>query len=147
MTTNTRKAAIERERIAHHRALETLRSPDCELSGLQLWRKLRRLEQLAHACTEAYCNGERIQIRWPIGPKDRELNLREFDFRDSDCWDQCCECVRDCVRQIFGQIPDGFYVNGDARGSALKLDPDKVTIPQGMHRDLGGNGILAAEIS
>lgn len=40
MKTKTDKAILQRARMAHHRALETLRSPDCALSGLQIWRKL-----------------------------------------------------------------------------------------------------------
>lgn len=135
------KAATEQYRIAHHRALETLRHPSCELSGVQLWRKCSRLERLSHAGATAYCNGETIQVSWPL------FGLREYNFsRDEDAWEQFAEVATDCIRNIFGCVPAGFFVNGDARGYALKLDPQKVTIPEGMSTDWGGNGILAAEI-
>lgn len=142
------QAATEKFRVQHHRALETLRADSCQLSGLQIWRKLCRLETLAHACATAYCNGDTIQIRWPIGPRDRELLLREYNFRsDENAWESVKENVRDCIRAIFGHIPKGLLINGDARGYTLKLDPDETTIPDGMHTDWGRNGILAAQIN
>lgn len=141
MTTKTSKEVLQRERTAHHRALEALRSPDCALSGIQLWRKLCEIERLAHAGAEAYCNGERLQIRWPL------FGLREYDFRSNEhAWEQFANVATDCVRGVFGCVPAGFFVNGDARGYALKLDPDQTTIPSGMHTDWGRNGILAARI-
>ena len=48
---------IQRARLAHHAALETLRAPDCPHNGLTLWRKLRHIEALAHKAAEAACNG------------------------------------------------------------------------------------------
>lgn len=129
-------------RTAHHRALETLRAPSCQLSGLQLWRKLVNLERLCHAGATAYCNGENIRLVWPLfGPRD-------YDFRTDGyrAWEQLSSVARDCVRNVFGHIPQGFFLNGDARGHTLKLDPDKVAIPQGMQTDWGRNGILAAQI-
>ena len=143
---NTRRAemreATERFRAQHHRSLETLRAESCTLSGLQLWRKLVQLEKLAHAGATASCNGENIRIFWPLfGPRD-------YDFQsDENAWENLCKVAVDCVRNVFGRVPDGFFVNGDARGYALKLDPDKTTIPAGMHTDWGRNGILAAEIN
>lgn len=140
-TTKTPKEVLEREHTAHHRALETLRAPTCSKSGIQLWRKLVELERLAHAGATASCNGERILLSWPL------FGVREYDFsRDENAWDDLCSVAADCARNIFGHVPAGFFVNGDARGYALKLDPDKVTIPQGMHTDWGRNGILAARI-
>jgi hypothetical protein len=141
MKTKTDKAILQRARIAHHRALETLRAPECSLSGIQIWRKLCEIERLAHAGAEAYCNGENIRLVWPLfGPRD-------YDFRtDENAWDSLTSVAKDCVRRVLGCVPSGFFVNGDARGYALKLDPDSATIPQGMHTDWGRNGILAARI-
>ncbi len=141
MKTAERKALIERDRIAHHRALETLRAPTCSKSGIQLWRKLVELERLAHAGATACCNGENIRLVWPLfGPRD-------YDFAgSSEPWEALASVAKDCVRNIFGRVPDGFFVNGDARGYALKLDPDTCTVPAGMHTDWGSNGILAARI-
>jgi hypothetical protein len=141
-TTNDKKALLAERRARHHRALETLRAPSCELSGLQIWRKLSQIESIAHNCTEAACNGERVRVTWPV------TGLVEYDFRNNPEDIEHVESrVRDCVRSIFGQVPDGFFLNQDARGSALKLDSDKVTIPDGMQTDWGSDGILAAEIT
>lgn len=137
----TSKEVLTRYRIAHHRALETLRAPECDKSGIQLWRKLVEVERMAHAGATAYCNGERIRLSWPL------FGVREYDFHaDENAWENLCSVATDCVRNIFGHVPPGFFVNGDARGYALKLDPDSTAIPQGMHADMGGNGILAARI-
>ena len=137
----SQKEIVNRERIAHHRALETLRAPSCSLSGSQLWRKICEIERLAHAGAEASCNGENIRIVWPLfGPRD-------YDFRsDENAWNALAQVAKDCVRNVFGCVPQGFFVNGDARGYALKLDPDSVEIPQGMATDWGRNGLLAARI-
>jgi hypothetical protein len=126
MTTATEKIErqqwIDRRRANHHRALESLATNG--QSGLQLWRKLRRIEKRAHSFATAYCNGDIDSAEW-------ELFTEEFT---------------QSVAEVFGQLPQGFFVNGDARGYALKLDNEKVTIPQGMDTDWGGYGILAAEI-
>lgn len=141
MTTAERKALITRDRIAHHRALELLRHDSCHKSGVQLWRDLCKIERLAHAGATAYCNGETIRLSWPL------FGVREYDFcRDENAWDALVSVTNDCIRNILGHVPGGLTINGDARGYALKLDPDKVTIPHGMHTDMGGYGILAARI-
>lgn len=141
MKTIADKELLQRERVAHHRALETLRADTCTKSGIQLWRKLCEIERLAHAGATACCNGENIRLSWPL------FGLRDYDFRsDEKAWDNLCEVATDCVRNIFRCVPDGFFVNGDARGYALKIDPDTALIPAGMHKDWGGNGILAARI-
>ena len=49
------------------------------------------------------------------------------------------------VREILGRIPRGFFVNGDPRGYALKIDNEKTTIPAGIQTDWGGYGCLAPE--
>jgi len=136
----TDKERLNRRRTAHHRALETLRADSCELSGVQIWRKVKEVERIAHACALAFCNGERLQVTWPL------FGLTEYNFRDSDHWPYVESRARDCLRNILGHVPAGFFVNADARGHALKLDGESVTIPEGMYTDLGGDGILAAII-
>jgi len=128
-------------RAAHHRALETLRAPSCRLSGLQLWRRLRQLESTAHRAATAFCNGERISLAWGRGAPE------EYDFRgDPEAWPRVAARVRAGLQAAFGRIPHGAVVNADARGCALKLDPDATAIPAGMRTDWGGYGLLAAEI-
>ena len=51
----TKQDHIAARRKAHHTALETLANlPAGE--GVKLWRKLRKVETLAHSAHEHYCN-------------------------------------------------------------------------------------------
>lgn len=94
------------------------------MQGRNLWRRLRRLEAMAHRAAEQYCNGE--------------IELAAMDAM--------VEGVTRAVGNVLGQVPRGFFVNRDPRGYALKLDPDFMVIPEGMQKDWGGYGLLAAEI-
>jgi len=119
-----RKEHVIKWRENHHKALETLRGPDCNLTGLQLWRKLRTIERVTNDAATKYCNGE--------------IDSLNFDAAKKRTIEQ--------VNILFGHKVPGFFVNSDPRGYALKLDNEKTNIPEGMHRDMGGYGILAAEI-
>jgi len=123
MKTTDKKEWIAARRRGHHAALETLRAPGVTTPGLVLWRKLAAVERRAYAYSLALCC-------------DAE-NPPPEDWRDQ---------IAAEVASIFGHVPPGLRVNGDARGHALKLDCDHATVPDGMERDWGGNGILAAEI-
>ena len=133
---------ITRARTNHLRALETLRAPSCKLSGLQLWRKLVKLEREVHDATTAQCNGTRYGSQ-PFRP-DWNADGEESEITP---WRNYLVGVNLRVSAIFGHVPVGFFVNGDARGMACKLDSEKVTIPEGMQTDWGGNGLLAAIIN
>ena len=116
------KPHIQAARAAHHQALETL-APG--RAGLATWRKLARIERDASAVSVAYCNGEVT----------------------GDQWEAAKEKARAGVAAVFGgTLPPGFYLNSDLRGCALKLDLPADKLPQGMHRDMGGYGILAPVI-
>lgn len=121
-----RAAWIQRRRVNHHKALESLAyQVGCETQGLTLWRQLRRVETQTNYNATRYCNGE----------------------IDTDQWEHLKDQYRNRLSKIFGgRIPEGVFINSDPRGYALKLDNEKVTIPQGMETDWGGYGILAAEI-
>lgn len=121
-----RAAWAQRRRINHHKALETLAyQVGCETPGLALWRQLRRIETWFTVYSERYCNGD----------------------IDTDGFEQVKNQARNRLSRVFGgRIPDGVFLNSDPRGYALKLDNEKVQIPQGMDTDWGGYGILAAEI-
>lgn len=121
MTTETN---VERWRKAHHDALWRLAGRPARKTGLQLWRALRRIERQATQATTAYCNGE----------------------ISSETCDEACEAARLAVERVMGRVPAGFFVNRDPRGCALKIDNEVVEIPDGLHRDLGGYGCLAATI-
>lgn len=137
----TDKERLNRRRTAHHRALETLRAESCTLSGMQIWRRLKGVERAAHACALAFCNGESVTVSWP------HMGIAHTSFADESAWEICVVSrAHDCVRNILGHVPEGFFVNADARGHALKLDGEAVEIPEGMDVDWGGDGILAATI-
>jgi len=120
---STRTELTQRRRKAHHAALKELSG----LDGLTLWRKLRRIEtELFRAC-ENYSNGT--------------------NGVDLPAWEEAKRVGRNRLINAFGgTIPQGVFINSDPRGHMLKLDCDVRSIPDGMERDMGGNGILAAEI-
>jgi hypothetical protein len=126
-----RLAQLNAARARHHNALEALAAGHpCD--GLKAWRALRRLERTARAHSTAYCNGDRIGA---------------YNYRADGCEAferfKRAEVIPTLVR-IFGHVPPGFYLNGDARGCALKIHAEHV--PAGMVTDWGRDGILAAEI-
>lgn len=117
---------IQRRRLAHHKALEVLAAQvGCKTPGLTLWRSLRRLEAKLHRACESYSS-------------DSDYGLER--------WEADKAAGHDELIRIFGMTPKGVYINGDPRGHSLKLDSEQVTIPEGMQRDWGNDGILAAEI-
>lgn len=120
-----RAAWVQRRRMNHHKALETLAyQVNCTTPGLALWRQLRRIETWFTVHSTRYCNGT--------------LDSEEFEKIKQQAYNR--------ISKVFGSIPDGVFLNSDPRGYALKLDNEKVSIPQGMETDWGGYGILAAEI-
>ncbi len=126
------------ERKQHHAALEALArdvNPDNTANGLQLWRRLARIERVANAAACHYCNG-----------KTCRHNGEEFHFEsDENAWDRFHEVIEGEVAKVFGgQCPPGFFVNGDARGYALKLQPGSTR--HALHCDWGGYQILAPTI-
>lgn len=134
-------------RARHHAALASLTANPFQ-SGLAIWRKLRRVECLASAGAVAYCNGEIFAAS--NGSKAGGI-YRHYDFQREGCeaWEAFVtrEIIPAVARAFGGRIPDGFCVNGDPRGYALKIDKDQGgIIPAGMETDWGGCGILAPEI-
>ncbi len=128
--TNDREL-LARRRTAHHAALGSLIGADAA-AGLKLWRKLRRIETRLYALCVHYSNGT--------------------GGIDTAAWENAKDTAKRELIALFGEpLPAGLFINGDPRGHMLKLDCGSagspgVTIPPGMERDWGGNGILAAEI-
>jgi hypothetical protein len=82
---------------------------------------LRELEDMAHRGAEDYCN------------------VPNFD------WETLEAEVREGVAELFGGAePAGFFVNGDPRGYALKLQSGTGSLSQ---RDWGDFEILAPDFS
>jgi hypothetical protein len=137
---------IQSARARHHAALVTLYTGKGPApSGLSLWRKLRRLESEAHDSATAQCNGAAYGTQ-PFRP-DHLPDGSEGTEENPTPWETYAGTVRARVAKIFGKVPPGFRFNLDARGYALKIDPDKGPVPEGMQTDWGGNGLLAASIN
>ena len=72
-------------------------------------------------------------------------------YREENEWEKFKDEIREKVAAIFGgQLPPGFYVNGDPRGYALKLDSgsgEKTATSFALEEDWGRNQILAPEIA
>ena len=129
---------ITNERNRHNAALLALANelnPGNKLSGLQIWRKLRRLEVMASNAATAQCNGQAYGGQ---------------PYRNEDQWKQFKAAVSAKVSAIFGgKLPPAFFVNGDPRGYALKLDSgdgQNAATAFELHQDWGRNQILAPDI-
>lgn len=148
LTATDRKKYIQRDREAHHAALLALAnslSPTNQ-TGLAIWRKLKRIEDVAHAGATAYCNGEVY-----FDHQDEVLSMARYDFsRDQNAWETFSAKIESRVAKVLGGTPPCFHVNADARGYALKLASndggDTVATPFALHRDWGDNQILAPMI-
>lgn len=95
---------------------------------------IKRLENEANRIQTADCNGE----------------LTEVEASDADMR------ISNRVATLFGgQLPKGFFINGDPRGYALKLNPEAWRVSDDAHEnyeaqpikytDWGGYMILAPE--
>jgi hypothetical protein len=118
------KANNSRAYVAHCDALETLAADPGTAHGPDRYARLHRVEARHARAAVALCNGE--------------ISQAEYDAR--------AERNVAAVARILGCAPAGLSLNGDPRGYALKLDPERgAKIPAGLQRDWGGNGILAPE--
>lgn len=94
----------------------------------KLAKKIHSLELKAHKLATDYCNGE--------------------NGVDSENWESLSDAILAKVDKVLNftsqEIP--VFVNGDARGYALKINDDYVR-DNGIeiHKDWGGYGILAPE--
>jgi len=110
------------ERLARYLGTAT---PDGKKISVALW----KAEKMASDASAKYCNGD----------------------MEHDQWEREKDKARDTVRAMLGKLPPGFFVNGDPRGYALKIDNDD---PAGralieavkLHTDMGGYGIFSPEI-
>lgn len=109
---------------------------------------LFKLEREAHRGATAHCNGETFTYH-----STTSRHMGPFLFgRDENAWGLFQDRINGEIRTIFGKLPPGSFVNGDARGYSLKIDPEnsagKALIESaGMHTDWGGNGILSPTIN
>lgn len=124
--------------------------------GKKISTALVQLEYIAHRGATAYCNGEDFTCFL------RGAGNVAFKFNsDETAWHEFTQCVKARVLTVFDSrsLP-GFFVNGDARGYALKIDTDAAkkllgkdaitrwdALYNSLHRDWGGYVILSPEYS
>jgi hypothetical protein len=99
-----------------------------DMDADKLARKIHSLELKAHKLATDYCNGE--------------------NGVDSENWEDLSDAILAKVDKVLNFKRQGIpvFVNGDARGYALKINDDYVR-DNGIeiHKDWGGYGILAPE--
>ena len=98
------------------------------LDNIKLAKKLHRLEVKAHKLAEDYCNG--------------------VNGVTTDNWKEKSDQILKSVDKVLNYEKKGIpvFVNGDARGYALKIDDEYVRENNiKIHKDWGGYGILAPE--
>lgn len=91
------------------------------VDGYVAYERLRKFEKEASRKNTDYCNGD-------LSSEAHEAWEKKFLAR---------------LETKMGNLPEGFFINGDPRGYALKIKEN--FIPEGMHKDWGGYGILAPE--
>lgn len=123
MTRNEKRAAMM-ERIATHgrNLIKAYALPD-DTDPMELCRKLRLIEGRMNRAAERACN---------LPDQDKNLSRAVLTAEGS-------------VLRLLGRVPTGFFVNTDPRGYALKIETEHT--PTGIHRDWGGYGILAPDLS
>lgn len=123
MTTKQRAAMYSRIAIQGN-ALLTAYPAAQEKNPVQLCKRLLRLEREARRLTTAYNNGDLTyeQARQLIKPLAAKLS------------------------GILGKGP-GVFVNYDSRGCAFKIEPEEAAGIAGLYRDMGGNGLIAPDLS
>jgi hypothetical protein len=88
------------------------------LAGETIYKQLLRVERKSHKLAERRCND-------PTMTEEREERLEKRYAKE--------------VTEILGYLPTGFFINGDPRGYALKIDGESVI----SYTDWGGYHILA----
>ena len=115
----------------HGQNLKAMFNLDPNLDPVKLCKKLFRLENKAHKLAEDFCNGIIDQLEW----------------------DKKADQILTKVETIL-KVPTGrgiinkkvLFLNGDARGYALKIDDEYLKNNNfNIHRDWGGYGIIAPD--
>lgn len=118
---------------AHGENLKNLFRLPADTDPIKLCKQLRRIEAKASRAAEDYCNGD--------------LTMEDFEAFEAK--------TLKAVDKLLGHVALGVpvFVNGDPRGYALKIraewvrDGYALRPPVTLHRDLGGYGILAPDLS
>lgn len=114
--------------------------------GKRISTALFKIEREAHRIATAYCNGERASYRFADISGKFDPNVEE----GVESWENVATRIRLAVGRALGANPAGLFVNADARGYALKIDPDKgkdLIDACRLQTDWGGYGLLSPEIT
>jgi hypothetical protein len=107
----------------HGQNLKTVFNLDSETDPIKLCKRLFRLETKAHKLAEDFCNGVIDQLEW----------------------DKKADQILTKVETILNN-KKVLFLNGDARGYALKIDDEYLKNNNfNIHRDWGGYGIIAPD--
>ena len=115
----------------HGQDLKAVFNLDQDIDPVKLCKRLLRLENKAHKLAVDFCNGVIDQLEW----------------------DQKADQILTKVETIL-KVPTGrgiinkkvLFLNGDARGYALKIDDEYLKNNNfNIHRDWGGYGIIAPD--
>jgi hypothetical protein len=113
--------------------------------GKKLSNKLRKLENLATIETTAQCNGYYLEPT----PQDykngnfEKLRLKCNDIGEYPESEIKLDKIRQQVQDLFKGKLNGFFINYDARGYALKIKAENCPLSQ----DFGGYYLLSPEIN
>jgi hypothetical protein len=136
--TLNRKERRAQQLLAHYERCEALakRLGVANPDGKRISVALVKAERLGAWRALALCNDSSYTAR-PDGYDRSERDVQR---------------ITELVREALGAIPPGFFVNGDPRGYALKIDNEdsagKALIDElRLHTDWGGYGILSPEIT
>jgi hypothetical protein len=109
--------------MKHGQDLKAVFNLDPNTDPVQLSKRLFRLENKAHRLAVDFCNGDIDQLTW-----DSEASK-----------------ILDKVQAIL-KYKKNIFVNGDARGYALKIDDNYIRSNNfNIYRDFGGYGIIAPD--
>ena len=118
------KKEILYSRITKHgQNLKAVFNLNQDIDPVKLCKRLFRLENKAHKLALDFCNGEIDQLEW----------------------DQKADKILTKVEAIL-KNKKVLFLNGDARGYALKIDDEYIRNKNlNIHRDWGGYGIVAPD--
>ena len=118
------KKEILYSRITRHgQNLKAMFNLDRDIDPVKLCKRLLRLETKAHRLAVDFCNGDIDQLEWDK-KADQILTKVETILKNKKV----------------------LFLNGDARGYALKIDDEYLKNNNfNIHRDWGGYGIIAPD--
>ena len=107
----------------HGQDLKAVFNLDRDIDPVKLCKRLLRLENKAHKLAVDFCNGVIAQLEW----------------------DKKADQILTKVETILNN-KKVLFLNGDARGYALKIDDEYLKNNNfNIHRDWGGYGIIAPD--